>query len=160
MKPTPPWTKQQCPLLLQMKPPPAAEASKKQQKEAGKCENKERYKNLRHKIELTPLEHQSRPLQSKMPCQKHQAAAATATAAIQDECLVASFLAISSGVFVRSVAFTLRSNRYSCGHKQGSVDQRCTMDIRWSKRQKPIQSINQSNVPSSLYPKHPSPCHR
>ena len=87
MKPTPPWTRQQCPLLLQMKPPPAAEASasKKQQKEAGKCENKERYKNLRHKIELTPFEHQSWQLQSKMPCQKHQAAVATATAAVKDE---------------------------------------------------------------------------
>jgi folylpolyglutamate synthase/dihydropteroate synthase len=78
-------TKQQCPLLLQMKPPPAVEASKKQQKEAVKCENKERYKNLRQKIELTPFEHQSRQLQSKMPYQKHQAAAATATAAVQDE---------------------------------------------------------------------------
>jgi hypothetical protein len=55
-----------------MNPPPAAEASasKKQQKEAGKCENKERNENLRHKIELTPFEHQSWQLQSKMPCQK------------------------------------------------------------------------------------------
>jgi hypothetical protein len=44
-----------------MKPPPTAEAfaSKKQQKEAGKCENKERNENLQHKIELTLFEHQS-----------------------------------------------------------------------------------------------------
>jgi len=80
MKPTQPWTRQQCPLLLQMKPPPAAEASasKKQQKEAGKCENKERYKNLRHKIELTPFKHQSRPLPSKVPCLKHRSPTAVA----------------------------------------------------------------------------------
>jgi hypothetical protein len=64
-----------------MKPPPTAEASasEKQQKEAGKCENKKRNEDLRHKIERTPFEHQSWQLQSKMPCQKHQAAAATAT---------------------------------------------------------------------------------
>ena len=44
------------------------------------CENKEKNESLRHKIELTPFKHQSWQLQSKMPCKKHQAAAAaTAT---------------------------------------------------------------------------------